>query len=181
MVSHETKSSELCIAFKEWAVVCLALASGRQSLILRKGGIAEVGGEFRPEHNRFLLYPTHFHEQQRLGIKTEFLTLLDETEAERPPFGVVRLSHWAEVMAVRFAEKWDDVLALDSEHIWSEETVRQRFAYRKPGLYVLNVSVRPLPTPVEIGETPEYAGCKTWVQLAESVPISDAGNDQVSR
>ena len=33
---------ETCsIAFKEWAGVCAALAEGRQSLIVRKGGIAE--------------------------------------------------------------------------------------------------------------------------------------------
>ena len=34
-------------AFKEWAVICRALAEGRQALILRKGGIAEAGGDFR--------------------------------------------------------------------------------------------------------------------------------------
>jgi hypothetical protein len=162
-------ANSLSVAFKEWAAVCRALAAGRQSVILRKGGIAEVGGEFRPEHARFLLYPTHFHEQQRLGIKPELLPLLDAAEAERPPAGVVRISHWAKVTAVRFADKLEDVLALDARHILSEETVRQRFAYRRPGLYVLDVTVRLLPTPVEIIETPEYAGCKTWVQLAEPV------------
>ena len=156
----------LDVAFKEWAAVCRALASGRQSLILRKGGIAEIGGEFRPEHPRFVLYPTHFHEQQRLGIKPEFLPLLDAAEAERPPAGVVRLTHWAEVTAVRFADKLADVLALDAEHILSEETVRQRFAYRTPGLYVLNVVVRALQETVEVTETLEYAGCKTWVLLS---------------
>jgi hypothetical protein len=161
--------SMLSVAFKEWAVVCRALASGRQLIILRKGGIAEVGGEFRPEHDRFLLYPTHFHEQQRLGIKHEFLPLLDAAETERPPAGVVRISHWAEVKSVRFLEKLDDVLALDAQHVLSEETVRQRFAYRRPGLYVFEVAVHPLPKPVEIVETPEYAGCKTWVQLSEPV------------
>ena len=162
--------NSLSVAFKEWAAVCRALAAGQQSVILRKGGIAEVGGEFRPEHARFLLYPTHFHEQQRLGIKPEFLPLLDAAEADRPPAGVVRIGHWAEVMAVRFADNLDDVLALDARHILSEETVRQRFAYRRPGLYILDVTVRPLPTPVEITETPEYAGCKTWVVLREPVP-----------
>lgn len=162
-------TDSLNVAFKEWAAVCRALAAGRQSLILRKGGIAEVGGEFRPEHPRFLLYPTHFHEQQRLGIKPAFLPLLDAAEADRPPVGVVRIGHWAEVTGVRFADRLADVLALDDCHILSEETVRQRFAYRRPGLYVLEVTVRPLPTPVEIAETPEYAGCKTWVQLADAV------------
>jgi len=31
----------LAQAFKEWAVICRALAVGKQSLLLRKGGIAE--------------------------------------------------------------------------------------------------------------------------------------------
>ena len=45
----------LSIAFKEWAVICEALAA-TQSLILRKGGISEEGGTFRPEHAEFLLH-----------------------------------------------------------------------------------------------------------------------------
>ncbi|HYV35699.1 MAG TPA: DUF1802 family protein, partial [Gemmataceae bacterium] len=40
-------------AFKEWAAICKALAEGRQGLILRKGGIAEPGGDFQIEHTRF--------------------------------------------------------------------------------------------------------------------------------
>ena len=32
-------------AFKEWAVICYCLAKGKQAIILRKGGLAEPGGE----------------------------------------------------------------------------------------------------------------------------------------
>ena len=46
------------IAFKEWAVVCAALASGQQSLILRKGGIHEGRDGFRVAHREFWLFPT---------------------------------------------------------------------------------------------------------------------------
>ncbi|HEX4591747.1 MAG TPA: DUF1802 family protein, partial [Gemmataceae bacterium] len=60
----------LRIAFKEWAVICQALAEGRQALILRKGGIAETGGQFAPEHSRFWLYSTFAHEKPE-GIKPE--------------------------------------------------------------------------------------------------------------
>ena len=55
--------SPCAVAFKEWAAVCAALAAGRQALILRKGGIAEGPGGFRPEHDRFWLLPTRFHER----------------------------------------------------------------------------------------------------------------------
>ena len=42
-------------AFKEWAGVCAALESGRQSVILRKGGIADGPGGFVPDHEAFWL------------------------------------------------------------------------------------------------------------------------------
>ena len=73
-----------------------ALAAGRQSVILRKGGIAEEGGAFRPEHAEFLLYPTFFHEH-RAGVKPEFLPLLEAAEAARPEPGTIRFSHFVRV------------------------------------------------------------------------------------
>jgi hypothetical protein len=164
----------LSIAFKEWAVICRALAEGRQSLILRKGGIAEVGGEFRPEHEQFLLYPTFFHEQHRTGIKPDLLPLLEAAEADRPPAGTIRFTHYAQVVLVRHATDLDSALAIDALHGWNEDTVRQRFHYRTPGLYALGVWVYRLPQPVEVAERPEYAGCKTWVELDAPVPTDGA-------
>src|SRR3954447_15542724 len=83
-------------ALKEWAAVCKALAEGRQALLLRKGGIAEPGGDFVVQHSRFWLLPTYVH-QQREGLQPEAHPLLDQAEAERPPAGVVRLTHFGEV------------------------------------------------------------------------------------
>ncbi len=162
------------VAFKEWAAICRALADGRQSLILRKGGIAETGGEFRPEHHRFLLLPTHFHEQHRTGIKPELLPLLDAAEADRPPAGTLRFTHLAEVTTVRKLTDLAQALALDLTHGWTEDTVRQRFHYRTPGLFVLTVRVFSLPAPVEVPDRNEYAGCKTWVDLVDDVPTTGA-------
>jgi hypothetical protein len=163
----------LAIAFKEWAVICRALADGRQSLILRKGGIAEAGGEFRPEHDRFLLEPTYFHEQHRTGIKPDFLPLLEAAEAERPLVGTIRFTHFAEVTGVRHLTDLDQALALDSLHGWTADTIRHRFRYRAPGLFALIVRVLRLPSAAEVVNRPEYAGCKTWVPL--DAPISTAG------
>ncbi|HYH67001.1 MAG TPA: DUF1802 family protein [Urbifossiella sp.] len=161
-------------AFKEWAVICRALADGRQSVIIRKGGIAETVGEFRPEHDRFLLLPTHFHEQHRTGIKPDLLPLLDTAEADRAPAGTLRFTHVAVVTAVRKVTDLARVLALDGLHGWTADTVRQRFHYRTPGLFVLTVRVSALPAPVEVPDRPEYAGCKTWVELTDDVRIDGA-------
>ena len=161
------------VAFKEWAAVCGALARGRQALILRKGGIAEAGGTFRPEHPRFWLYPTHFHELQAKGLKPAFATLIEATNADFPAPGMVGLSHYVEVARTWFVNKLDAVLALDKLHVWSEELVRQRFAYRTPGLFVLAVRTYFLPDPIDVPELPEYAGCRTWVHLDRDVPTDE--------
>ncbi len=155
------------VAFKEWAAVCRALAAGVQTVILRKGGIAEAGGTFRPEYDRFWLYPTYFHEPQADGLRPEFRPLLAAAEADRPPAGVVRLTHVAAVVAVRHVTDIAEALALRGRHVLTDETVRRRFAYRSPGLYALDVRVTPA-GPLALPEHPAFAGCKTWVALVES-------------
>ncbi len=45
-------------AFKEWEGIVAALGQGAQTILLRKGGIAEGRAGFRPEHDKFWLFPT---------------------------------------------------------------------------------------------------------------------------
>jgi hypothetical protein len=155
-------------AFKEWAVVCRALAEGRQALILRKGGIAEEGGVFRPDHARFWLFPTYLH-QSADGLKSTATAWLPGVERDGPPTAVVRLTHYVEVPAAIRADRLEQVLDLDPYHVWSEATVRQRFEYRGPGLYVLPARVFAV-RPIEVPNRREYDGCKTWVDFGEEVP-----------
>jgi hypothetical protein len=51
------------VGFKEWANVCEALGRGEQTVLLRKGGIAEGRDGFGFRHSGFFLFPTFFHEQ----------------------------------------------------------------------------------------------------------------------
>jgi hypothetical protein len=160
-------------AFKEWAVICRALAEGRQSLVLRKGGIAEPGGEFEPEHRRFWLFPTYLH-QKAVGLKPEAQRLLESVEAETPPDGLIRLSHFVEVGAVYEVHELLTALKIDPLHLWSEEAVRTRFEYRRPGLFVLGVRVYRAAEPFELPDTAYYAGCKSWVELERELPTAGA-------
>ena len=54
--------SSLQVALKEWATVCHALESGRQMILLRKGGVSDVGGTFELQNPQFLLFPTFLHQ-----------------------------------------------------------------------------------------------------------------------
>jgi hypothetical protein len=160
-------------AFKEWAVICQALAEGRQALILRKGGIDDPAGAFRVDYRRFWLYPTYVH-QQRAGIKPEAVPLLEQAEAERPPPGVVRLSHFAEIAGLYQVANLAAAQAVDGLHLWSETTVANRFAYRRPGLNLLAVRIFRAAEPTELPELPEYAGCRSWVELERELPTEGA-------
>jgi hypothetical protein len=160
-------------AFKEWAVICRALAEGKQAIILRKGGIAEEGGSFRVEHDRFWLYPTFVH-QQRSGIQAAALPLLELVEADRPLQGIIRLTHFAEVAQMCHVADLETALRLQELHCWSEEIVRARFAYRQPGLLGLAVRVFRAAQVHELAETAEYAGCKSWVELDRELSTDGA-------
>jgi len=159
-------------AFKEWAVMCKALAEGKQALILRKGGIAEDSGTFRLESKRFWLFPTYVH-QQRDGIRPEAIPLLEQAEAERPPANLVRLSHFADVTGVYHVHDLLPAMMLAHLHYWSDATVEKRFHYREPGLFVLSVRVYSVPRVFEIAKLPRYEGCKSWVDLEH--PLSTEG------
>jgi hypothetical protein len=155
-------------AFKEWAVICTALATGRQVLILRKGGIAEDAGTFRVEHDRFWLYPTWVHQQSE-GITAGALPLWEQTQASRPPQGRLRLSHFAEVVRIHEVRELVQVERLAGRHCWSVEAVRTKFLYRRPGFWVLAVRVWRMAQPHDILEREAYAGCRSWVELEEGL------------
>src|ERR1043166_5425358 len=95
------------IAFKEWAIVADALATGRQIIILRKGGISEGPGGFKIEHPEFLLFPTLFH-QQRESVIPQAQQRYDQIQPAFPAPGTLRLECFCRVAEWR---RLDDLAA----------------------------------------------------------------------
>jgi hypothetical protein len=160
------------IAFKEWAVVCAALNSGRQTIILRKGGIDEGREGFRVKHREFWLLPTRFH-QDASQLKPQAQPLWDEAQNQNPQAGKFLIDLYAVVEAVFELHDLAMLDRLAGEHILSGETIHQRFAYRHPGLFVLAVRTYHIPSPHEVPDSPYIAGCKSWVELPQ--PLSTSG------
>jgi hypothetical protein len=159
---HGLRLPAICgVAFKEWAGVCDALVSGRQSLIVRKGGIAEGPRGFAPEHDTFWLYPTHVHEAEQ-GLRD---TPKGPANPSPGPADAVTLRALAVVDSLAFVDREETLAALHDLHVWSEETIARRFHYRKPGLWVLGVRVFSRLDPHLLAVTAEQAGCKTWVSI----------------
>jgi hypothetical protein len=163
-------TGELSVALKEWDVVCRALESGRQMILLRKGGILEAIGGFELEHPQFLLFPTFLHQNLQM-LKPQAHGGFETASAEPETVTLRAAAEVSDIVQLKDRAQMD---RLDAEHIWTPPLIDMRFNYRpKNPLYLLLLRVWRLATPVTIDNTPEYAGCKSWVPLQR--PISTAG------
>jgi hypothetical protein len=162
----------MSVGFKEWTLICDALGSGAQSLIIRKGGIAEGRAGFRFQQEDFLLFPTLFHEQ------VAKLKLPPET-----PLPALR-EDGQHVVSVRIRVEWTrdlgdfaTVQRLAPFHLWQESELAKRFAYEQAGVSVAFVRAERLSEPFVFPDSPKFGGCRSWIPLPElpaeitSVPV----------
>jgi hypothetical protein len=149
-------------AFKEWAVICEALGTGLQSVIIRKGGIAEGKAGFSFRHSEFLLFPTWFHEQ------LEKTTLPPHTVVPDEPGEELEVRYTATVEWSGTLTNWDQVERLRSFHVLSEGVIQERYRYRESdGVQVAFVRVYRLDPPLRLRNESKYGGCRSWIELPE--------------
>lgn len=161
-------------ALKEWAVLCDALAAGEIVAMVRKGGIREQRAGFSVRHERFLLYPTYFHEKQA-ELAPRFHAALERADVDAPPPGVIRITVLAEVVGLWGVTDLARLRAVEHEQGLAWEAIESRFHYRdRPGVQVVAVRTLRLPAPVELPEVRRYQGCVSWVALDEPVSVADA-------
>lgn len=147
------------VGFKEWALVCAALGAGTQSVLVRKGGLAEGRDGFQFRHREFFLFPTFFHEQ---AAKTR---LVDVVVPEPWP-NEIEIRFWARIEETCAVTDWETVRSLAPLHILQESVVRERFEYDDvPGVQVAFVRVYRLSEPWRFPDAARYGGCRSWVEL----------------
>jgi hypothetical protein len=154
------------VGFKEWALVCDALGQGEQTILLRKGGIAEGREGFGFRHPEFFLFPTFFHEQ---------VLKIRKPEAQIPPEqdGQIEIRYFAKLEAEKEITSWETAAALEPLHILAESVVRERFEYKQAGAHVAFIRVFRLDPAWIFPDKPAYGGCRSWVNL----PDYPAGNE----
>lgn len=154
----------MSIGFKEWTLVCDALGHGEQSIIIRKGGIAEGRAGFRFQHDEFFLFPTLFHEQVaklKLPPGTPLPTLRADGRHE---------------ITLRARVEWTQDVAdlavarrLAPFHFWQDSEIEKRFRYEeekgKTGVSVAFVRIEKLSEPFVFPDSPKFGGCRSWIEL----------------
>lgn len=163
MVSTSTATT---LALKEWSAVAHALLDGRQTLLLRKGGIHEKAFDLAvADGDRFVLFPTiaHSHAER---VRPEHADVLapGAADVDDDAFTVrAGVSLVAAVPVVR-PERLDEVADL---HIWTSASVRSdRLEFRpKHQLVALVVRAVALPQPARLQRRDDYGGCRSWLDL----------------
>lgn len=146
------------VGFKEWALVCEALGRGEQTILLRKGGVAEGRDGFGFRHSEFYLFPTFFHEQV-VKVRTP------SAEIPAAHQGEIEIRYFAKLEAQKEITTWPMVAALEPFHVLQESVVRERFEYKEAGLRVALVRVFRLEPSWVLADKPAYGGCRSWVEL----------------
>ncbi len=154
----------MTIGFKEWTLVCDALGRGAQSIIIRKGGIAEGREGFRFQHPEFFLFPTLFHEQvAKLKLPPETPLPAQRADGQHEVTLVVRVEWTRDVHDLELARR------LAPFHIWQDSEIEKRFRYEeekgKPGVSVALVRIVRLSAPFVFPDSPKFGGCRSWIQL----------------
>jgi hypothetical protein len=170
---------ELTAALKEWAIAVEALERGETILLLRKGGIREVGGHFRVPESEVLLYPTFEHQKPEL-LKSDYREKVTPVPSGWHPERV-RIGSWARItdlwpIAVETEEIAASVQsALQPYHIWNDRFVSDRLQWKpRQPLYLLLLRTYHLSQPREIDYSEAYGGCKSWIHLTEAITTTDS-------
>lgn len=142
-----------------------ALKSGDQILLLRKGGITDVGGEFKLEADRFWLWPTYLHQDTDWLAEPEHHRLAD-VMAEPRAADTYRLDSIAEVDAILEVPSRAALDAIADHHVWSPDYLDLRWRYRPElPLYLLILRASTSSETHTITETAAQRGCKSWVEV----------------
>lgn len=159
------------VALKEWGATVEALRTGRQILLLRKGGIHDAGGVFSLEHLRFWLLPTAFHQSKPM-LKAEHRDLLSAPVSDRSE---LRLQVLAEVVESWIVGPQHLEALCGGRHIWNEDYLELRLGYKpEHPLGVLALRAFEIAEAHCVQARREYFGCRSWIELQESLPTAGA-------
>ena len=150
--------------------MCRALEQGRQTVLLRKGGIYEAAGEFEVENREFLLFPTYLHQNLKM-LKPPEHAGFEPRSAEPEQVSISAAGLVTDIIELKSRAQID---AIDDEHVWTSPLIDMRFNYRPENpLYLLLVRAYRLQRPTSLANTPAYAGCKSWVPLDQPIEVGD--------
>lgn len=161
-------------ALKEWSSSIETLNRGILIALWRRGGIEdlsfispEIG--FPVDQKQFVFFPTFTH-QDLNKVKKDFWNLFDPNNKPNKD-NQIKIKCWAEVEEEINIETKEQLLSISSELIYSQEYLETSWnLYPKNKGTILLLRVYSLCDPILVTNSPEYSGCKSWVELKIDIP-----------
>jgi hypothetical protein len=159
-------------ALKEWAIVCKGLEEGRQTILLRKGGIMERKHGFELRHNDFYMYPTFEHQSRDL-LQEEYADRFESILQNKPLDNLNTIYLYAKVILITETFSRRMLHDLRDFHIWNEKYINARMDYNpeKP-LSIILLRVYRLNRTISVTLSPQQAGCRSWIDI-QSLSLED--------
>ncbi|MBI4341669.1 MAG: DUF1802 family protein [Candidatus Omnitrophica bacterium] len=162
--------ADCAIALKEWATVIEAMGRGEQLVLIRKGGLIEPGSGFELAAPSFVFYPTFEHQAVQY-LRQPFQGYFDLAKAARASEGQVRFGLFGQAAHAALAHDPEVVKRLEPFHVYNDAFLTQRLKWQ-PDQPLMIVIVRAFRmAPKTILAAPQYAGCKSWVELDAPVAL----------
>ena len=113
-------------------------------------------------------------------LKQDAQATLERRDTEPTEITIASAGVVTDILQLKSREQ---MKAIFDEHIWTQPLIDMRFDYKpKNPLYLLLVRAYRLQRSIKIANTPEYAGCKSWVPIDRAiettghiVALDDAG------
>jgi hypothetical protein len=161
-------------ALKEWATVLEAMSRGEQLVMIRKGGLIEPGQGFELVAETFVFYPT-FEHQAVSYLRPQFQAYFAEAASRRAPSGQVTFELVGVAVSSWRSADVSVIERLKDAHIYNDAFATQRLKWQpEQPLVITAVRAFRLPQPLTVAALPQYAGCKSWVNLESAIPLSGA-------
>lgn len=162
-------------ALKEWGATVETLGQGQIIAIWRKGGLEDTPSvltpstEFNIEQKQFVLFPTNTH-QNLNKIKREYWHLIDEKSKPNKD-NQIRVGYWAEIEGTLEINSLEQLLSISHQLVNTDEHLISSWnLYPDHKGKLLFLRVHKLNNPILIPNSPDYAGCKSWIELKIDIP-----------
>jgi hypothetical protein len=166
-------------ALKEWAIACKGFEEGRQTILLRKGGIMERKHGFELKHNSFYMLPTYEHQSKDL-LQQEYVDKFESISRNKPIGDLDTIYLYAKVIYITETFSREMLYGLRDFHIWNEKYINLRMDYNpeKPLSIVLLRAYR-LNKPLSVTLSPQQAGCRSWIDFQS--PNMDDSRENIGK
>ena len=135
--------------FKELSSVCQAIASGRQSVLLRKAGLRESTAESVFQAKSFYLLPTLYHEKGSKSVTPDF-----------------SISLRVEIIRAGDLLDWSHIEKIIPLTAYHPPTIREHFDSRNEHLlHFAHIRAFALSPIWQLPHTPALSGCRSWFDL----------------